>query len=120
MKPKAVHFNLLSGRVARQTARLAALATRDTLHGGASALVLAKNCDRFNVQFSDGVSGKEIVHHVYGNSSGRTCQRFGAFECPECGCVSLGLEMAYACCAETEVEREEGPTESELAEMEIA
>lgn len=117
MKPSPSHFNLLSGRVARQTARLAALATLDTLHGGTGALVLAKNCDRFNVQFSDGVSGQEIVLHVYGNSSGRTCQRFGAFECPECGCVSLGLELAYACCAETEAEREEGPSESELAEM---
>jgi hypothetical protein len=104
MKPKAAHYSQLANRIARQTAKLASIATANTVYGGASALVLAKACDRLGVKFSDGVSGREIVSHVYGNSTGRTCERFGPFECVECGCVSLGLEMAFACCAETEEE----------------
>jgi hypothetical protein len=104
MKTKSVHYSKLANRIARQTARFASVATSDTIHGGARALSLAKHLDRFRVNFSDGVSAREIVSHVYGNSTGRTCERFGAFECRECGCVSLGLEMALACCAETEEE----------------
>lgn len=120
MKPSPAHFSKLPNRIARQTAKLSSLATYDTIHGGARALVLAKKCDRFGVNFSEGVSAREIVSEVYGRSTGRTCERFGAFFCPECGCVSLGLEMAFACCAETEKECENGPTEEEIAGMEIA
>ena len=104
MKTNSVHYSKLANRIARQTARFASVATSDTIHGGARALSLAKHFDRFHVNFSDGVSAAEIVSHVYGNSTGRTCERFGAFECPECGCVALGLEMALACCTETEEE----------------
>jgi hypothetical protein len=104
MKPKAAHYSKLANRIARQTARLAHIATRDTIHGGASALILAKRADKLGANFHDGVLAREIVSEVYSRSTGRTCERFGPFECVECGCVSLGLEMALACCANSKEE----------------
>lgn len=83
----------------RNTARLARIATVDTIFGGARALVLAKACDRLGVQFVDAIKATDIVSDVYSRSTGKESVRFGAWQCPECGQSHVGQERAMQCCA---------------------
>jgi len=122
MNLKPAHFSDLYSVETRNTAKLAAMARADTVHGGASALVLAERIDKgsklpfehsvFRHGFADNASASEIVNHVYSHSTGRPCERFEGWECSECGNAHLGKDSAFACCAPCE------DSENELAEVE--
>lgn len=71
-------------------------ATLDTIHGGALAIVYAKRLARLGSR----VPADDIVSDVYSRSTGHTSERWGAWECPECGTAHLGIDAALACCAE--------------------
>jgi hypothetical protein len=77
----------------RAHARIAAFARRDTIWGGARALVLAKRGRLKTVPFD------EIVGDVYSASTGNHHAVHEAWECPECGQACLGQDAAYSCCA---------------------
>lgn len=79
----------------RATVKLARIARRDTIHGGARALVIAKRMNRAKID------ANAIVSDVY-HGSNYSLGEHGAYECPECGCVHLGTEAAFNCCANQE------------------
>jgi hypothetical protein len=99
MKLKCVGFSRFAPSPERNTVRLADRATNDTIWGGVSALILAKKADKLGVAFVDGVSARDIVHDVYSRSTGRSSERFSAWECPECGQAHVGQESALQCCS---------------------
>ena len=96
MNTTPVHYTKLYDRNDRTTAHFAAAARRDTIFGGATALVLAKRLQRMNPR-SDALN---VVHDVYSASTGKHHCDHEAWECPECGSVHLGKESAFKCCAE--------------------
>jgi hypothetical protein len=95
MSIESVPSNRLENRHQRACARLAMRATLDTIHGGASALIIARRLD----SMGSAVPAREIVSDVYSASTGSVSVTWGAFECPECGCVHQGIEAAASCCA---------------------
>lgn len=72
-------------------ARFSERARADTIGGGAGALCLAKEL-------------VEVVNDVYSRSTGKTSEKYGAWECRECGETHLGKEAADQCCNEGEDE----------------
>ena len=83
-------------RQLRAIARLANIATSDTIFGGARALTLAQRLDAMGAEFN----AQDIVADVYGASIGRTLPQYKVCRCPECGQTHLGEDYAYQCCAE--------------------
>lgn len=98
MNLKSISYKAFAPSAERNTAKLAAKARVNTIYGGASALRLARHCERLGVKFIDGVSAREVVSDVYSRSTGETSATFEGWECPECGSACLGIELALACC----------------------
>ena len=92
---KAAHYNTLTNRSERTRAHFAALARANTIHGGATALTLAKRAERMGRK-NDPVS---VVSDVYSSSTGRHHHEHEARECRECGQSYLGQDAAQQCCA---------------------
>lgn len=88
----------LADRHERGCARLARIATSDTINGGARALRIAARLERMGSP----IPGDEIVSSVYSASTGRADPTWSAFECPECGSAHMGVDAALQCCAPTE------------------
>ena len=78
----------------RIIAKLARIATNDTVFGGAKALVLAKRLDSLGSQIDAGY----IVSDVYSASIGRALPQYRPCFCPECGQAILGEDTALNCC----------------------
>lgn len=114
MRPKPAHFSQLTCKASFNTAKLAAQARADTIHGGAKALVLAEKYDAKATKFANGDTGNSIVSEVYSQSSGKHSETLEGWECPECGNAVLGLENAFACCAPCQDEGE--PYNSDMTE----
>ena len=111
MKP--VSWTKLSDPIERATARLAAIARQDTIHGGAMAMVIAKDGwfegeymrkDKFPVGFD----ANSIVSDVYSASTGERHPVHEAWECSECGQAHLGINAAMECCKEPDQELSDG------------
>jgi hypothetical protein len=98
MNPTPAKFSALHDRNDRAVARLAARARRDTVWGGASAMVLACRADALGVQFS----ARSIVADVYSASTGKHHPEHEAWHCPECDSVHLGKDAALQCCQLTD------------------
>jgi len=92
----------LTDRSERATAKLARIARGNTYLGGASALVIAKRLERMGCKFP----ALECVSDIYSRSNG-SLGEYGAYKCPECGCVHLGQSAALNCCAESDFEDNE-------------
>lgn len=93
MKP--AHYTTLTNRNERTRAHFAARARANTIHGGASALTLAKRAERMG-STNDPVS---VVSDVFSASTGRHHHALEAWECRECGQAYLGQDAAQQCCA---------------------
>lgn len=93
MQLKPANWCALHNREDRLIARIAGIARRDTINGGASALVLANKLKR-----RGGTDLKGIVAEVYSASTGNHHTQHEAWECPECGFAHLGWLLASACC----------------------
>ena len=104
MNPRPGFPKNIYDRCDRACARLASIATWDTIFGGAQAMVIAR---RMSNWLKTGVPAEEIVSDVYSRSSGRTSERWGAWECDECGQTHLGREAAAECCTHVEELEEE-------------
>tara|TARA_R110000868_G_C10488262_1_gene729981 strand:+ start:230 stop:565 length:336 start_codon:yes stop_codon:yes gene_type:complete len=92
---KAAHYNTLTNPNERTRAHFAALARANTIHGGATALTLAKRAERMGSP-NDPVS---VVSDVFGASTGRHHHAHEAWECRECGQSYLGQDATAQCCA---------------------
>ena len=92
---KAAHFTSLTNRNERTRAHFAALARANTIHGGSTALTLAKRAERMG-STNDPVF---VVSDVYSASTGRHHPEYEAWECRECGQSYLGQDAAAQCCA---------------------
>lgn len=86
----------LPDRDDRVVAKLARIATNDTVFGGASALVLAKRLDRMG----SSIDAEGIVSDVYSASIGRVLPEYLPCVCSECGRAVLGENEAMNCCQE--------------------
>ena len=84
----------LQNRDDRVIAKLAKIATNDTVFGGAKALVLAKRLDSIGSQ----IDAECIVGDVYSASIGRVLPQYNPCFCPECGQAVLGEIAALNCC----------------------
>jgi len=73
-------------------ADLACGARLDTIHGGVSHLIAARQAD------IPGFDPLEIVSQIYSASTGKPSPDWEAWECPECGTAHLGQERALECC----------------------
>lgn len=88
-------------------ARLALLARADCIHGGASAMTVARRlmdneADEDDEKFRQtNVPYVEIISAAYTSFTG-TAGEFLPYECPECGQARLGITAATECCAENE------------------
>ena len=76
----------------RACARLEHIARYDTINGGARAMVLAGRASRKRFP------ARDIVSDVYGASTGKASETWGAWRCDECGSVFLGRDAAAECC----------------------
>jgi len=94
MKTKTASWRELAGED-RLCAHVERVATMDTIHGGAHALLLSKR-----LRAMGGTDLRHVVGAVYSASTGKMHREYGAFECPECGSAHLGVEAALACCCE--------------------
>jgi hypothetical protein len=92
----------------RKIAHLAAIARNDTIHGGARAMVIARQCSKWDAA--------AIVADVYILSTGKHSRHYEAWECPDCGAVHLGMDNAEECCAFSDDDTPSGDLEMAYAE----
>lgn len=103
MNPRPGNSKNIEDRHDRACARLAHVATCDTILGGTSALVKAKRLERMHCRFP----ALSVVQDVYSRSTGRQSLVFGAWECGECGETYVGRETANACCQEDDYQEDD-------------
>jgi hypothetical protein len=80
----------------RTTAKLARIATNNTVFGGCSAMVMANRLDAMGGH----IDASGVVSNVYAASIGRALPEYRVCCCPECGCTVLGEDTALQCCQE--------------------
>ncbi len=90
---ESANISDLQDRNDRVIAKLARIATNDTVFGGVKALVLAKRLDRIGSQ----IDAECIVGNVYSASIGRALPQYRPCLCPECGQAVLGEDAALNC-----------------------
>jgi hypothetical protein len=90
----------LPDRLSRGIARMAQIATSDTLRGGARALAIVNRLERMGSPNT--WEYHDVITTCYHSSTGRVPDSVRAVECPECGCAHLGVDAALACCAESD------------------
>ena len=101
----------LHDRTERGIARIAQIATSDTIHGGARALTILRRLERMGSPNTSEYD--DAVTTCYHSSTGRVPDSVRAVECPECGCAHLGIDAANACCAESEDWRDDESDDSD-------
>jgi len=90
--------NLQKGTIERACARIERIATANTIHGGASAMVMANRAAAMGLPNAGEL--QDTVAAVYSRSSGRMNEQFGAWCCGECGSTHAGRDAADECCGE--------------------
>lgn len=85
----------LTSREDRAIAKLALLATDDTIDGSCRALVIVK---RLNNMKSSLICALDVVEDVYSASIGRTLPQYNPCFCPSCGEAVLGESNALNHC----------------------